>query len=66
MNPDRQWNDRLRPDEVETVPFGRPARDLVLLALVTGFLAYVLALGAPPDSRTQSPQFAHSSYSLAE
>jgi hypothetical protein len=48
MNGDREWNDRLRPDEVETVPAGRPLRDIIVLTAAAAGVAVLLSRWPAP------------------
>ncbi len=52
MRYERDWNDRMRTEEVETVPRGKPLRDLLLLVVASAAVAYGL-------SRMPSPAASH-------
>jgi hypothetical protein len=43
MRYDRDWNDRVRTEEVETVPRGKPLRDVLLLIAAAVAAAYGLS-----------------------
>ena len=43
MRYDREWNDRVRTEEVETVPRGKPLRDVLLLIAAAVAVAYGLS-----------------------
>ncbi len=43
MRYDRDWNDRVRTEEVETVPRGKPLRDVLLLMVAALAVAYGLS-----------------------
>ncbi len=48
MRYDHDWNDRVRTEEVETVPRGKPLRDVLLLIAAAVATAYGLSrLSAP-------------------
>jgi hypothetical protein len=48
MRYDREWNDRVRTEEVETVPRGKPLRDLLFLIAASAAVAYGLSQSSTP------------------